>query len=116
MRAAVSKVLDRLRDVAGLDGADVAYIVSASPATVSSRSSGEATRDLKTQTVIAQLRRIVDRLAEFYTSDEARLRLHAKHPMLGTARAIDPIASGRAEEALAVVEALRSRGLCLALA
>jgi transcriptional regulator with XRE-family HTH domain len=108
MSTAVSKVLDHLRDVAGLDGADVANIVSVSPVTVSRWSRGEATPDLKTQTIIAQLRYIGDRLAEFYTPDETHVWLHAKHPMLGNARAIDLIASNRTEEVLAVIEALDS--------
>ena len=79
-----------------------------SPATVSRWSNGETTPDLKTQTVIAELRFVVDRLADFYTPDETRLWLHAKHPMLGNARAIDLINSGRTEEVLAVIGALDS--------
>ena len=79
-----------------------------SPATVSRWFNGKATPDLKTQTVIAELRYVVDRLAEFYAPDEIRLWLHAKHPMLGGARAIDLIHGGRTEEVLAVIEALDS--------
>lgn len=108
MGTAVSKILDRLKDEGGLQGKDVANIVSVSPATVSRWLSGKATPDLKTQTVIAELRYVVDRLADFYTPDETRLWLHAKHPMLQNARAIDLINSGRTEEVLAVIEALDS--------
>ena len=62
--------------------------------------------DLHTQTIIAELRYVVDRLAEFYTPGETRLWLYARHPMLGGARAIDLINAGRTEEVLAVIEAL----------
>jgi hypothetical protein len=62
--------------------------------------------DLKTETVIAQLRYVVDRLAEFYPPVEVRLWVHAAHPMLGGGRAIDLINSRRGEEVLAVIEAL----------
>jgi hypothetical protein len=79
--------------------------VAASPATVSRSSSGKATPDLKTQTLIAQLRYIVDRPAEFYASEEMRLRLHAAHPMLGE-RPTDLINKGRTEDVMAAVEAL----------
>lgn len=108
MSTAVKKILDVLRDDGGLQGKDIANIVSVSPATVSRWSSGKATPDLKTQTVIAELRYVVDRLSEFYSSDETRLWLHTSHPMLNGERAIDLINAGRTEEVLAVIENLES--------
>ena len=108
MSTAVSRVLERLREEGGLQGKDIANIVAVSPATVSRWSSGKATPDLRTQTVIAELRYVVDRLADFYTPDETRLWLHARHPMLNNERAIDLINIGRTEEVLAVIEALES--------
>jgi transcriptional regulator with XRE-family HTH domain len=108
MSTAVSRVLERLRDDGGLQGKDIANIVAVSPATVSRWSSGKATPDLHTQTVIAELRYVVDRLAEFYTPDETRLWLHARHPMLDNQRAIDLINAGQTERVLAVIEALDS--------
>ncbi|MBV8473552.1 MAG: DUF2384 domain-containing protein, partial [Hyphomicrobiales bacterium] len=59
-------------------------------------------------TVIAELRYVVDRLSDFYTPDETRLWLHAKHPMLDGERAIDLINEGRTQAVLAVIEALDS--------
>ena len=106
MSTAVSKILDQLKDGGGLQGKDVANIVAVSPATVSRWFNGKATPDLKTQTVIAELRYVVDRLAEFYTPDEIRVWLHSSHPMLGNTRAIDLIKSGRTEDVLAVIEAV----------
>lgn len=106
MSTAVTKILAALRDDGGLQGKDIANIMAVSPATVSRWSSGKATPELKTQTVIAELRYVVDRLAEFYTADETRLWLHTAHPMLGGERAIDLINAGRTEEVLAVIESL----------
>jgi hypothetical protein len=106
MANAVSRILDHLRDDAGLQGKDIANIVWVSPATVSRWSSGKATPDLRTQTIIAELRYVVDRLSDFYTPDETRLWLHTKHPMLNGERAIDLINEGRTEAVLAVIEAL----------
>jgi transcriptional regulator with XRE-family HTH domain len=106
MSTAVSRILDRLRDDGGLQGKDIANIVAVSPATVSRWSSGKASPDLRTQTVIAELRYVVDRLNDFYTPDEIRLWLHASHPMLGGERAIDLINAGRTQEVLAVIESL----------
>jgi transcriptional regulator with XRE-family HTH domain len=108
MGAAVAKIITRLQDDGGLQGKDIANIVAVSPATVSRWLSGKTNPDLRTQTVIAELRYVVDRLAEFYTPEEARLWLHAKHPMLGGETAIDLINSGRTEEVLAAIESLES--------
>ena len=108
MSTAVSKILEHLKDDGGLQGKDIANIVAVSPATVSRWSSGKATPDLHTQTVIAELRYVVDRLNDFYTPDETRLWLHARHPMLDNARAIDLINAGRTEDVLAVIEGLDS--------
>ncbi|MBM3565568.1 MAG: DUF2384 domain-containing protein [Alphaproteobacteria bacterium] len=108
MSTAVSKILDVLRNEGGLQGKDIANIVEVSPATVSRWSSGATTPDLKTQTLIAELRYVVDRLSEFYTSDETRLWLHTRHPMLQGERAIDLIHAGRTEEVLAVIENLET--------
>lgn len=106
MSTAVSRILDRLRDDGGLQGKDIANIVAVSPATVSRWSSGKAAPDLRTQTVIAELRYVVDCLNDFYTPDEIRLWLHTSHPMLKGARAIDLINEGRTQEVLAVIESL----------
>ena len=61
---------------------------------------------LRTQTIIADLRYVVDRLSDFYAPEETRLWLHAKHPLLNNERAIDLIHEGRTEEVLAVIERL----------
>jgi uncharacterized protein (DUF2384 family) len=106
MSAAVVRVLDDLKSRGGLQGKDIANIVDVSTATVSRWSNGNATPNLHTQTVIADLRYVVDRLSDFYTPDETRLWLHSRHPMLNGKRAIDLINSGRTEEVLAVIERL----------
>lgn len=108
MANAVSRILDRLREDGGLQGKDIANIVAVSPATVSRWSNGKASPDLRTQTVIAELRYVVDRLADFYTPDETRLWLHTAHPMLKGERAIDLINTGRTEDVLAVIENLEA--------
>lgn len=86
MSAAVRKILDHLREDGGLQGKDITNIVEVSPATVSRWFSGKATPDLRTQTVIAELRYVVDRLGEFCTADETLFWLHTPHQMLKGAR------------------------------
>jgi len=108
MSTAVAQILAVLRDRGGLRGADIANIVDVSPPTVSRWTTGKASPSIHTQTVIADLRYVVDRLSEFYTPDETRLWLHASHPLLNQERAIDLISNGRTEEVLAVIERLEA--------
>jgi transcriptional regulator with XRE-family HTH domain len=106
MTTAVARILDDLRSRGGLQGKDIANIVDVSTATVSRWSRGNGSPDIRTQTVIADLRYVVDRLSDFYTADETRLWLHSRHPLLNNERAIDLINADRTEEVLAVIERL----------
>ena len=108
MTTAVARILDDLRQRGGLQGKDIANILGASPPTVSRWSRGAGAPTLHTQTVIAELRYVVERLSDFYAPDETRLWLHARHPLLDGRRAIDLIRDGRTEEVLAVIERLDS--------
>jgi len=106
MSSAVAKILDTLREEGGLKGTDIANIVNVSPPTVSRWKTGKGSPPLRTQTVLADLRYVVDRLSDFYAPDETRLWLHAKHSLLNNERAIDLINEGRTEEVLKVIDRL----------
>ena len=106
MSTAVARIIEGLRTYGGLQGKDLANIVDVSPATVSRWSHGNGSPDLHTQTVIADLRYVVDRLSDVYTPDETRLWLHSRHPLLNGERAIDLINQDRTQEVLAVIERL----------
>ncbi len=108
MSTAVARILDELRSRGGLRGADIANIVDVSPPTVSRWSTGKGSPPLHTQTVIADLRYVVECLSDFYSPDEARLWLHAPHPLLHRERAVDLIHAGRTEEVLAVIDRLEA--------
>ena len=108
MSTAVTRLLDDLRSRGGLRGADIANIVDVSPPTVSRWSSGKSAPSLHTQTIIADLRYVVERLSDFYTPDETRLWLHASHPLLNNERPVDLIHEDRTEEVLAVVDRLEA--------
>jgi transcriptional regulator with XRE-family HTH domain len=106
MSTAVARILSDLRDRGGLQNKDIANIVDVSTATVSRWSQGKATPELRTQTIISDLRYVVERLRDFYTPDETRLWLHSRHPLLNGERAIDLIYANRTEAVLAVIERL----------
>jgi DNA-binding XRE family transcriptional regulator len=110
MSTAVARILDDLRDRGGLQNKDIANIVDVSTATVTRWSQGKATPELRTQTVISDLRYVVERLRDFYAPDETRLWLHSRHPLLNGERAIDLIHSNRTEEVLATIERMDGSG------
>jgi len=106
MSAAVAKLIEDLRERGGLKGSDVANITEVSAATVSRWASGKASPHPRTQLVISDLRYVVDRLAEFYSPEETRIWLYARHPLLQGQRAIDLIHDAKADRVLAVIESL----------
>lgn len=106
MSAAVARMVDDLRQRGALKGSDLANIAQVSQATVSRWASGKAAPHPRTQLVISDLRYVVDRLAEFYTPEETRLWLYARHPLLDGARAIDLIHDGNADRVLSVIDSL----------
>jgi transcriptional regulator with XRE-family HTH domain len=106
MASAVAQMIDTLRQRGGLKGMDVANVATVSPATVSRWTAGKAFPHPKTQLLISDLRYVVDRLAEFYSPEETRLWLYARHRLLNGERPIDLVHAGRADEVLAVIESL----------
>jgi len=106
MSSAVAQIVEDLRTRGGIKGSDLANITDVSPATVSRWAAGKASPHPKTQLVISDLRYVVDRLAEFYSPDETRIWLYAKHPLMDGERAIDLIHAGHADRVLAVIESL----------
>ena len=108
MPVVVEKFIAELRDEGGLKGSDIANIVDVSAATVSRWTSGKASPQPKTQLVLSDLHYIVRRLNEYYTPDEVRAWLYARHPQLRGERAIDLINAGRSEEVLQVLDRLDS--------
>ena len=107
MATAVSKILDHLRD-----GGRSSRQGHCEHRRGVSRRPSRAGRAARRRPVLKR-RRLSPNCAmssiawrDFYTPDETRLWLHARHPMLHNARAIDLINAGRTEEVLAVIEAL----------
>ena len=106
MTGAVARIVDDLRTRGGLKGSDLANITEVSQATVSRWASGKASPHPGTQLVISDLKYVVDRLADFYSPEETRIWLYAKHPLMEGARAIDLIHDGQTDLVLTVIESL----------
>ena len=106
MQGVVPRYLEELRIVGGLKGTDIANIAAVSKATVSRWSNGVMKPQPRTQLVLSDLHYIVGRLQEYYSADEIRTWLYARHPQLDGERAIDVINQGRSEEVLRILERL----------
>jgi uncharacterized protein (DUF2384 family) len=103
-----AQYVDELRETGGLKGTDIANIADVSEATVSRWSKGTASPQPRTQLVLSDLHYVVNRLRDYYTRDEVRVWLFARHPQLGGERAIDLINEGKSEDVLDVLERLDS--------
>jgi uncharacterized protein (DUF2384 family) len=105
---AVSRLVGELKAIGGLKGRDIANILNVSPPTVTRWSKGEGSPTIDKQTVMAELRWVAARLADFYNPDEVRLWLQSPHPQLNGARPYDLINEGRTRDVLEVIERLDS--------
>jgi transcriptional regulator with XRE-family HTH domain len=103
---AVPRFIDELNEEGGLSGTDIANIAAVSKATVSRWKSGAVKPQPSTQLVLSDLHYVVGRLREYYSADEIRTWLYARHPQLGGARAIDLINQNRSEDVLRVLDRL----------
>jgi uncharacterized protein (DUF2384 family) len=106
MLAAVPGFLDELGRFGGLKGTDIANITDVSSATVSRWKSGEIKPIPRNELILSDLHYVVARLQTYYTPEEVRLWLHARHPQLNGERAIDLIHQERTIEILKVIDRL----------
>jgi transcriptional regulator with XRE-family HTH domain len=79
---AVSRFINELNEDGGLTTSDLAIIMGVSKATVSRWKSGAVTPQPSTQLVLSDLHYVAGRLQEYYSADEIRTWLYARHPQL----------------------------------
>lgn len=102
----VPRYLEALQETGGLKGTDIANIADVSKATVSRWRQGSVTPHSRTQIILSDLHYIVGRLEEYYTPEETREWLYARHPQLEGKRAIDVICHNRAEDVVNILDRL----------
>lgn len=100
------RYIEDLNEFGGLSGTDIANIVDVSKTTVSRWKAGTVKPQPGTQLILSDLHYIVGRLSEYYTADEIRAWLYARHPQLEGERAIDLINRNRSEEILRILDRL----------
>ena len=102
----VVQFIARLQKDGGLKGTDIANFTGVSKATVSRWSSGRKSPHPKTQLIMSDLSYVVMRLSEYYSHEEVRAWLYARHPQLEGQRAIDLIHDERTEDVIAILDRL----------
>ncbi|MCG6122703.1 MAG: hypothetical protein MEP57_08350 [Microvirga sp.] len=106
MQGAVVRFIDELGKVGGLKGVDIANITDVSKATVSRWKSGDFKPQPRNELILSDLHYVVGRLQEYYSPDEIRTWLYARHPQLSGERAIDLINQSRTIDVLAILDRL----------
>ena len=102
----VVQFIARLQENGGLKGTDIANFTGVSKATVSRWSSGRKSPHPKTQLIMSDLSYVVMRLSEYYSHEEVRAWLYARHPQLEGRRAIDLIHDERTEDVITILDRL----------
>ena len=102
----VVQFLANLQETGGLKGTDIANFTDVSKATVSRWKSGQKSPHPRTQLIMSDLLYVVMRLGEYYSHEEVRAWLYARHPQLDGGRAIDVIHEKRTEEVIAILDRL----------
>ena len=104
----VVQFIARLQKDGGLKGTDIANFTGVSKATVSRWGAGRKSPHPKTQLIMSDLSYVVMRLSEYYSHEEVRAWLYARHPQLEGRRAIDLIRDERTEDVIAILDRLEA--------
>ena len=107
---AIARSIHELEIIGGLNGTDIANVTAVSKATVSRWRNGTKRPQPASERVLSDLIYVVKRLEDYYTNDEIRLWLYARHPQLEGQRAIDLIHDGRVEDIFRVLDRLDADG------
>jgi len=106
----IARNIEDIESLGGLRGTDIANITDVSKATVSRWRTGAIKPRPRNELILSDLHYVVRRLQDYYTSEEIRTWLYARHPQLDGERAFDLINAERTIEVLRVLDRLDSDG------
>jgi uncharacterized protein (DUF2384 family) len=105
--SAIAVRLDSIKSKGGVRSREIAQLLETTPQTISRWQTGRAEPQPDGLQRLLALEWLVERLADLYTPDEARLWLFSRHTLLDGRRPADVIAEGRTEDVLALIDQLR---------
>jgi putative toxin-antitoxin system antitoxin component (TIGR02293 family) len=107
MASAVSRKIDSIKERTRISAGSIAEMIGASPQTLSRWAKGKNDPQREHLDRLLEFDYLTERLAEFFSPEDARLWLFAPHPQLNGERPADLLAKGRQKEVLAVIARLQ---------
>ena len=108
MPLAIAERLEKVKELGGITGRDVAQLLDTTPETVSQWSTGKIDPQRDTLLRLLELEFFLVGLSEFYSPEEAKLWLFSPHKLLGGETAAARIRAGRTQDVVALLDQLRS--------
>jgi len=102
----VVRYIRDLDESGGLSGTDIANFADVSKSTVHRWANGAMAPKPEIQLFLSDLHYIVQRLDEYYSPEEVRTWLYARHPQLNGERAVEVILNDDSERVLAILDRL----------
>jgi uncharacterized protein (DUF2384 family) len=102
----IAKKLGALQRKGAMKAVDVAEVLGIRPETVSRWNQGKAFPQPDAERALLDLEYVVDRLADIYQPEEARMWLLSRQKLLKDARPVDLITTGRTDEVLQMIQQL----------
>lgn len=108
MASALAERLEKIKELGGITGRDVAQLLDTTPETVSRWSTGKIDPQRERLQRLLELEFFLRELSEFYSPDEAKLWLFSPHRALGGDTAAARIQAGKTQDVFALLDQLRS--------
>jgi transcriptional regulator with XRE-family HTH domain len=108
MASALVERLEKIKELGGITGRDVAQLMDTTPETVSRWSSGRIDPQRERLQRLLELEFFLTELAEFYSPEEAKLWLFSPQKLLGGQTAAARIQAGKTQDVFALLDQLRS--------
>lgn len=108
MASALAERLDRIKQLGGISGRDVAQLLDTTPETVSRWTTGKVDPQRERLHRVLELEFFLTELSEFYSAEESRLWLFAPHKLLSGESPASRIQQGRTNDVFAILDQLRS--------
>lgn len=104
----IAERLEKIKELGGITGRDVAQLLDTTPETVSRWSSGRIDPQRDRLHRLLELEFFLAELSEFYTPEEAKLWLFSPHKLLGGDTTAARIQAGKTQDVFALLDQLRS--------
>lgn len=102
----IARKLGTLQQKGAMKAVDVAKALGIRPETVSRWNQGKAFPQPDAERALLDLEYVVDRLADVYHPEEARMWLLSRQKLLDGARPVDLITKGRTDEVIQMIQQL----------